>query len=97
MNNEHYEPYWFSPEDFELLKTILAYEDDIEQDILHNLRLEIGVAKTRTNSLTIDPRQLSSALGLPADSIPVYLNDTEKTYLLSQEKLPVSILKILQQ
>jgi hypothetical protein len=89
-------PFWLSPESFKSLRALLSSEELIKDNaMLENIRIELGVAKIRASSLTINTRFLTSALGLKEGSIPIYLNEEEKTALLCCEPLPEEIREIL--
>lgn len=89
-------PFWLSPECFKVLRNFLSSETLVNNNnILEDIRIELGVAKLRASSLNINTSFLSSALGLEEGSIPIYLNDEEKKTLLSYMELPQEIREIL--
>lgn len=95
MDKNSYDAYWLNPSSFNDLRVFLKQDFPEHEETLNSLRLEVGVAKTRTTSLRIKPQELTSALGMEDGSMPIYLNPEERLYLLSHASLPDSVRRTL--
>lgn len=89
----HRVPYWFAPVDLNDLTDFLRKDvsDPDKQQLLEDIRNEIGVAKLRAETTRIDTNSLIVVLGLTEGSLPIHLSDTETNFLLSLEDLPQSV------
>lgn len=86
-----YIPFWFGPEDLQELKKFVNLKLEDNPDFFNDISVELSVAKARTASLSVPFTQLSVALGLQEDSIPLYLTSEEKRTLLNDPSLPDNI------
>ena len=90
-----YQPYWFSPVETEQLKSFLLTQEEPFHETVNKILAELSVSHSRAEGLSINTDQLTSVLGLPEKSLPLYLNNTETDFLLSHPSLPDSVRRIL--